>query len=361
MQMAKKIMMKGNVAAAEAAIRGGAEFFAGYPITPSTETLETLSFRMPEEGRVFIQAENEIASINMVLGAAACGARAFTTSSGPGMALKQEGFSYAARMELPYVVMNVQRWGVGLGMLDSGQVDYLRDTRAGGNGDYRHIVYAPDSVQELVDDLYEAFDVSQKYRMGVLILSEGYLGQMMEAVELPPFKEICRPDWGLDGTGEVGLKQLCPTYNMALAHELLPVRQERINRVCREMQRWESVETEDADYVLVAFGLPARVCVDAVRRLREEGCKVGLIRPKLVFPFPYDAFHRVNPNVRGFISVETNDLGQMVQDVALAAKRELPQRNVPVYCYTHSAGVPRVQDVVRYYRSVLDGAVKEVY
>ena len=184
---------------------------------------------------------------------------------------------------------------------------------------------------------------------------------MMEAVELPPFKEIRRPDWGLDGTGEVGLKQLCPTYNMALAHELLPVRQERINRVCREMQRWESVETEDADYVLVAFGLPARVCVDAVRRLREEGCRVGLIRPKLVFPFPCDAFRRVNPNVRGFISVETNDLGQMVQDVALAAKRELPERNVPVYCYTHSAGVPRVQDVVRYYRSVLDGAVKEVY
>ncbi|MBP3478865.1 MAG: 3-methyl-2-oxobutanoate dehydrogenase subunit beta [Oscillospiraceae bacterium] len=356
-----KVMMKGNVAAAEAAIRGGMEFFAGYPITPSTETLETLSSRMPEEGRVFIQAENEIASINMVLGAAACGARAFTTSSGPGMALKQEGFSYAARMELPYVVMNVQRWGVGLGMLDSGQVDYLRDTRAGGNGDYRHIVYAPDSVQELVDDVYEAFDVSQKYRMGVLILSEGYLGQMMESVELPPYKEITHPDWGLDGTGEVGLKQMCPCYNVALAHQLLPQRQERINRVCREMQRWENISVEDAEYVFVAFGLPARVCADAVYQLRAEGHKVGLIRPKLVFPYPFDAFKQVNPQVKAFISVETNDLGQMVQDVALAAKREFPQRNVPVYCYTHSVGVPRVQAVVDYYRSVCNGSVREVY
>lgn len=358
--MARK-MMKGNVAAAEAAIRGGAEFFAGYPITPSTETLETLSFRMPEEGRVFIQAENEIASINMVLGAAACGARAFTTSSGPGMALKQEGFSYAARMELPYVVMNVQRWGVGLGMLDSGQVDYLRDTRAGGNGDYRHIVYAPDSVQELVDDLYEAFDVSQKYRMGVLILSEGYLGQMMESVELPPYKEIVHPDWGLDGTGEVGLKQLCPSYNMALAHELLPVRQEKLAQVCREMQRFETFEVEDADYVMVAFGLPARVCRDAVTRLRAEGKKAGLIRPQLVFPFPFDAFARVNPQVKGFISVESNDYGQMVQDVALAAKKAFPQRNVPVYCDACSAGVPRVQEVADFYEKVCSGAVGEVY
>ncbi len=229
-----RVMMKGNVAAAEAAIRAGVDIFAGYPITPSTETLETLSYRMAEEGRIFIQAESEIASINILLGAAACGARALTTSSGRGMSLKQEGVSYAARLELPYVCMNVQRWGSGLGMLDSGQSDYLRDTRAGGNGDYRHIVYAPDSVQELVDDMYEAFDVSQKYRMEVIILSEGYLGQMMEPVELPPYKRPEKPrDWGLDGTGQVGLRQLCPWYTVPLAHTLLPERQRRLERVWR--------------------------------------------------------------------------------------------------------------------------------
>lgn len=356
-----KVMMKGNVAAAEAAIRGGAEFFAGYPITPSTETLETLSHRMPEEGRVFIQAENEIASINMVIGAAATGARALATSSGPGMALKQEGFSYAARNDIPYVCMNVQRWGIGLGMLDSGQVDYLRDTRAGGNGDYRHIVYAPNSIQELVDDMYEAFDISQKYRMGVLILSEGYLGQMMEPVELPPYKEIKKPDWGLDGTGEVGLKQTCACYNVPLAHKLLPKRQERLAQVCREMQRVETIAVEDADYVFVAFGLPSRVCADTVKRLRSQGEKVGLIRPKIVFPYPFDAFQKVNPHVKGFISVETNDYGQMVQDVALAAKKELPERNVPVYCYAYSVGVPRVGEVIDFYHGVLSGEKKEVY
>lgn len=356
-----KVMMKGNVAAAEAAIRGGVEFFAGYPITPSTETLETLSYRMPEEGRAFIQAENEVASVNMAIGAAACGARALLCSSGPGMALKQEGFSYAARNEIPYVCMNVQRWGMGLGMLDSGQVDYLRDTRAGGNGDYRHVVYSPNSVQELVDDMYEAFDVAMKYRMGVIIQSEGYLGQMMEPVELPPYKKPERPDWGLDGTGNIGIKQLCACYNVPLAHKLLPVRQERVNVVCREMQRYENIQVEDADYVFVAYGLPSRVCIDAVKKLREEGHKVGLIRPKLIFPYPEKAFAEVNPEVKAFISVESNDFGQMVQDVALTAKKVFSGRNIPVYCLTHSVGVPRVSEVIEYFYGVQSGKHKEVY
>lgn len=357
-----RVMMKGNVAAAEASIRAGVDIFAGYPITPSTETLETLSYRMAEEGRIFIQAESEIASINILLGAAACGARALTTSSGPGMSLKQEGFSYAARLELPYVCMNVQRWGPGLGMLDSGQSDYLRDTRSGGNGDYRHIVYAPDSVQELVDDMYEAFDVSQKYRMGVIILSEGYLGQMMEPVELPPYKKPEKPrDWGLDGTGQVGLAQLCPWYTVPLAHALLPERQRRLERVCQEMQRYETFQVEDADYVMVAFGLPARVCMDAVERLRQEGERVGLIRPKLVFPYPEEAFRAVNPAVKGFLSVETNDFGQMIQDVALTVKKVFPERNIPTYCYTYGVGAPRVREVMDYCRSVILGEIKEAY
>lgn len=348
-------LMKGNVAAAEAAIRAGVEFFAGYPITPSTETLETLSRRMPEEGRVFIQAEDELASINMILGAAACGARALATSSGPGMALKQEGFSYAARNDIPFVCMNVQRWGTGLGMLDSGQVDYLRDTRAGGNGDYRLIVYAPNSIQELVDDMYEAFDVSQKYRMGVLIESEGFLGQMMEPVELPPYKKPEKPNWGLDGTGEIGLRQLCPCYTTKIAHDLLPVKHEKLRRISREMQRAETVSVEDADYVFVAFGLPSRVCLDAVARLRAQGVRAGLIRPQLIWPFPEDAFRFVNPDVKAFLSVESNDYGQMIQDVALSVKKAFPARNIPAYCYTAGAGVPRVRQVLDFWQRVADG------
>ncbi|HWR50431.1 MAG TPA: 3-methyl-2-oxobutanoate dehydrogenase subunit beta [Bryobacteraceae bacterium] len=350
-----KTMMKGNVAAAEAAIRAGLDLFAGYPITPSTETLETLSHRMPEEGKQFIQAESELAGINMIMGASACGARVLTASSGPGMSLKQEGFSYAARNEIPYVCMNVQRWGAGLGRLDSGQSDYLRDTRAGGNGDYRQIVYSPYSIQELVDDMYEAFDVAEKYRIGVLVLSEGFLGQMMEPVELPPRKHREKAlDWGLDGTGAVGLKP--QRDNAAYLQHL----RGKLAQIDREMQRCELTDAEDADYIFVAFGLPARVCEDAVKKLRAAGEKVGLLRPRLVYPYPVEAFRRVNPEVKGFISIETNDLGQMIQDVALSVKKTFT-RNVPTYCYAHSMGVPRVQTVIDQYNKIKQGEIREVY
>jgi 2-oxoglutarate ferredoxin oxidoreductase subunit alpha len=352
--MAKRKMMKGNVAAAEAAVRAGVDIFAGYPITPSTEALEHLSYRMPQEGREFIQAENEIAAINMVMGAAATGARAMTASSGPGISLKQEGFSYIARHELPFVCMNVQRWGNGLGRLDSGQADYFRETRMGGNGDYKHIVYAPSTVQELVDMVYGAFDVAEKYRIGVMILSEAFLGQMMAPCLMPEYKKREKElGWGIDGTGKVGVKH-SPDHRKQVKTLI-----EKVAIIEEEMQDYEAIATEDAEYVLVAFGLPGRVCIDAVKELRAKGEKVGVIRPKLVWPYPVNAFKEVNKDVKGFISVESNDLGQMVEDVALSAKKVF-NRNVPIYCYPHSYGVPEVKVIVEKYYSIKDGKIEEV-
>ncbi len=353
--MGKKLL-KGNEAVAEAALRGGCDFFAGYPITPSTETLEYLSWRMPELGRVFIQAENEVASINMIMGASSCRARAFSATSGPGGSLMVEGFSYAARNSIPYVLLNVQRWGTGLGTLDSGQTDYFKEVKGGGHGDYRCVVYAPSSIQELVDNAYEAWDIAEKYRIGVVLLSEAYLGQMMEQVDMPEFKEKPYRDWGIDGTGKTclgaeSLKMRGP--------DGMKFKGEVYERVTNEMQRWEEYGLEDAEYVIAAFGLPGRVAMDAVKKMRENGIKAGMIRPKIVWPFPQKAFERVNKNVKGFISIETSDFGQFVEDVALNAKKS--GFNVPVYCNAHGKGVPGVGLITDYYKKVANGEVKEMF
>lgn len=349
--MAKKLI-KGNEAVAEAALRGGCDFFAGYPITPSTETLEYLSWRMNELGRVFIQAENEVASINMVQGASVAGARALTATSGPGGSLMCEGFSYAARAAIPYVLLNVQRWGTGLGTLDSGQTDYFKEVKGGGHGDYKSIVYTPASIQELCDVMYNAWDVAEKYRVGVVILSEAYLGQMMESVDMPPFKE--RPDrgWAIDGTGRTGMGEF------AAKCKDMKFKGQVYDQIKEELQDWEEYAIDDADYVVVAFGLPGRISMDAAKRLREEGLKVGVIRPKLVWPFPEKAFEKLG-DVKGLISVETSDFGQMVEDVALSAKKA--KKNVPVYCYAHGKGVPGVGIVADYIKSVIAGNEKEVF
>lgn len=355
-----KTLLKGNVAVAEAALRGGCDFFSGYPITPSTETLEYLSSRMPEIGlgSRFVQAENEMAAINMVMGAASAGARALTASSGPGVSLKAEGMSYAARYSIPFVLLNVQRWGTGLGSLESGQADYNRDCKGGGHGDYHNIVYAPYNIQEMVDDAYEAWEIAEKYRIGVTILSEAVLGQMMEGVEMPPFKKREQElDWGIDGTGTRGMKYPPGAGKLYLDHALA-----KYARVTDEMQRWTSYSTEDAEIVLVAFGLPARVCMDVVKKLRARGEKVGLLRPQIIWPFPWQGFqelHDVNPNVKAFVSVESNDLGQMVDDAALAAKKA--GYNVPTYCYAHSFGVPGVKQVIAKYEAIVSGEEKERY
>lgn len=239
--MAKK-MLKGNVAIAEAAIRAGCTFYAGYPITPQTEVMETLSYRMSEEGRTFIQAENEISAINMVMGSVWTGERSLTSSSGPGISLKQEGMSYLANMQFPAVILNVQRWGVGLGGLDSAQTDYLRETRGGGHGDYRSIVMAPSSIQESVDMMYSAFDIAEEYQNLVVILSEASIGQMMEAVDMPEYKEVRK----VKTTGSCGRPGAAYTQKFN-AHQ---------QRIKDELQRWEEIHCEDAEHIFVAFGIP---------------------------------------------------------------------------------------------------------
>ncbi len=350
----KKELWKGNNAVAEAAIRAGAAFFAGYPITPSTEILEHFSKRMPEEGRAFVQAENEIAAIHMVGGAYCTGKRALTASCAGGFSLMQEFTAYASDAELPFVIVNVVRAGRGIGSLESGQCGYRHSVYGGGNGDYRQIVYVPNSIQEMVDDMYEAFDVAEKYRMGVIILTEASLGQMMEAVEMPEYRrDLKKPAWAIDGVttwdrqadGHAFKKQCWV---------------EKLAKLNAEMQRAQCYEIEDADYVVVSYGLPSRSCGEAVRKLREQGLKIGFIRPQLVSPFPVDCFKQINPKVKGVICVETNDFGQMVSDVAVTVKRTF-ERNVPVYLYNYGIGIPTVDEVMTFCGVVQKGECKEVY
>lgn len=348
-----KKMWKGNHAIAEAAMRAGCEFYAGYPITPQTEVGEYLSSRMPELGRRFLQAENEMSAIYMIFGAYACGMRSMTSSSGPGFSLKQEGIAYLCANNFPAVLVNVQRWGPGLGTLDSSQTDYLRDTRGGGNGDYRVIVYAPNSIQETVDLMYNAFDVAEKYRNPVEILSEAALGQMMEPVEFPPFKERKEDlGWTFDGTDRPHGRIDNPGKPGAL--------RDKVNAIMANEQRWENYMVEDADYVFVAFGLPSRTSRNAVDLLREQGVKAGLIRPITVWPFPFDAFKEIPGTVKGIISVESTDAGQLVEDVALATKR-MCQGNVPVYGLFSGQKIPKTKEIVAYVNGILSGENKEVF
>lgn len=342
--MAKK-MMKGNVAISEAAIRAGCTFYAGYPITPQTEVMETLSYRMAEENRVFIQAESEIAAISMIMGAAWAGEKALTSSSGPGISLKQEGISYICANNLPCVILNVCRWGNGLGSLDSAQTDYCRETRGGGQGDYNTIVMAPASIQESVDMMYEAFDIAEKYHNPVVILSEAALGQMMEAVELPESKPLRKLSL-MGGFGRAS-KQFSVKY---AAH-----RQQMLN----DLERWECIETDDADYIFVAFGMPSRVAMDAVFRLRQRGEKVGLLRPVHLWPFPFKAFDDIG-EIKGFIVVETNETGQMVGDVGLAAKKS-GHGDTPVYSMATGNECATEDDIIAYFNAVKENAVKERY
>lgn len=349
-------MIKGNEAAAEAAVRAGLEVYAGYPITPSTEVMEYLSDRMPELGRGFIQAESELAAINMVMGVSACGKRVMTASSGPGVSLMQEGISYMAQYEYPCVLLNVVRWGNGLGALDGAQTDYHRETRGGGNGDYRNIVLCPATVQEYADIMADAFDLAEKYRNIVVVMADSGLGQMMEPCELPDFRPLKKAEWGLDG------KFRTPRSNF-LNRDLVGESEQYMNKI-REIreneQRWEAEHIEDADYIFVAFGLCGRVAKGIVKELRAAGERVGYIRPITAWPFPNKAFLNVNPSVKGFITIETNGEGQMVDDVALAAKKH-GMGNVPVFALPYVCGVPKDAQIKHDFEAVKQGSVKEVY
>ncbi|HEC33538.1 MAG TPA: 3-methyl-2-oxobutanoate dehydrogenase subunit VorB [Chloroflexi bacterium] len=325
--MAKELW-EGNAAIAEAAVRAGVEAFFGYPITPQTEVLEHLSKRLPELGRVFLQAESEVASINMVYGAACAGARAMTSSSSPGVSLMQEGFSYIACSEVPAVVTNIMRGGPGLGNVQPAQGDYFQAVKSAGHGDFHMIVLAPANVQEAIDLIVLAFDLAEKYRTIVMFVADGSIGQMMEPAEMPPMRPVRppeeRPSWAL--TGAKGRKPniITSLYLGAENMERVNLRlQAKLKEIAANEVRWKEYSTEDADLLLVAFGTVGRVCQTVVREAREKGLKVGLLRPITLWPFPSARIAELAQQVRGILTVEMN-AGQMVEDVRLAVEARCP-------------------------------------
>ena len=323
--MAERIIMKGNEAIAEAAIRAGCRHYFGYPITPQTEIAAYMAKKMPKIGGVFLQAESEVASINMVYGAAAAGVRVMTSSSSPGISLKAEGLSYIAGSDIPALVVNVQRGGPGLGGIQPSQSDYFQATKGGGHGDYRMIVLAPASVQEMASLTIKGFDLADKYRMTSMILADGTIGQMMEPItfEDAEIKTYEKP-WALTGTE--GKRE----HNVITSLYLKPDELEQKNferyvkyaAVEKNEAMWEDYMMEDAEIGVVAFGIASRVAKNAVVAARKEGLKVGLIRPITLWPFPNAAFEAAK-NVKAFVSVELS-MGQMIEDVRLATGCRVP-------------------------------------
>ena len=325
-------LMKGSEAIAEAAIRAGARFFFGYPITPQTEIPEYMSARMPEVGGCFLQAESEVAAINMVYGAASTGARVITSSSSPGVSLKQEGISYCAGAQLPCVILNVMRGGPGLGSIQASQGDYNQATKGGGNGDYHLITYAPASIQEAINIFGFAFDKAEKYRVPVLFLADGIMAQMMEPVEMPEMVEYKvdpeKKPWAATGwkPGDDPAKRAV-INSLYINTEELTVHNNNLQAIYREIEKnevmYEAYMTEDADYIITAFGTVARIAKSAVNELREKGIKVGLFRPITVWPFPYKELKEAAVNAKAVLDVEAN-AGQMLIDVKLALEGTKP-------------------------------------
>jgi 2-oxoglutarate ferredoxin oxidoreductase subunit alpha len=333
-----KVLMRGNHTVAEAAVRAGCRYYFGYPITPQNETPEYMADRLSKlEGGSFIQAESEIAAINMVIGASMAGGRAMTSSSSPGISLKQEGMSFLSALELPAVIVNMSRGGPGLGNIAPAQSDYFQATRGGGHGDYRTIVLGPSSVQELADLTFEAFDLADTYRTPVVILGDGMLGQMMEPVEFPPdvqLKKLPPKDWTL--TGARGRPS-----RIIKSLLLDPVEEEEHNwklmrkyeKIAKEETRWETFESDDARMLVVAFGTAARIAKGAIKRVREQGLKVGLVRPISLWPFPTRVIRDFSKKVKHFFVFEMN-MGQMVEDVKLAL-----EGNAEVHFYGRPGGI----------------------
>lgn len=328
------VLMKGNEAIANAAIRCGADAFFGYPITPQSEIIETLALLKPWEttGMVVVQAESEVSSINMVYGGAGAGKRVLTTSSSPGIALMQEGISYMAGAEIPGVVVNVQRGGPGLGTIQPSQSDYFQATRGGGNGDYNVIVLAPNSVQEMADFVDLAFELAFKYRNPVMILSDGVIGQMMEKVVLPPFKprrteEEVRKECPWATMGRTKDREPNILTSLELKPEVMELRnihlQEKYQTIRDNEVRYEAQQCDDADYIIVSFGSAARIGEKAVELARAEGIKVGLFRPITLWPFPSKEIAAAAKGKKGILVSEIN-AGQMIQDVKLAVNGALP-------------------------------------
>jgi 2-oxoglutarate ferredoxin oxidoreductase subunit alpha len=322
----EQTLMKGNEALAEAAIRAGMDAYFGYPITPQSEILEYLIKHGPERDVVVLQAESEVASINMVYGAAGAGSRVMISSSSPGISLMQEGISYIASAQIPCLIVNVQRGGPGLGTIQPAQSDYFQATKGGGHGDYRLIVLAPASVQEMADFVVDGFELAEKYRNPAMILTDGALGQMMEGVELPEENQLPKevPAWATRGKPEDKDRRIItslfiqPEEMEAVNHVL----QEKYHRMQSEA-RAEVIQTDDAEVIFVAFGLASRICQKVVEMAREQGVKAGLIRPITLYPYPSDVIREAADRVERFIVVEMN-AGQMIEDVRLAVEGKKP-------------------------------------
>lgn len=350
--MAEKVLMKGNEALAEAAIQAGCHHFFGYPITPQTELAAYMSKRLPKIGGTYLQAESEVAAINMVLGASSAGIRAMTSSSSPGISLKSEGISYMAGSDLPALIINVQRGGPGLGGIQPSQADYWQATKGLGHGDFHVLVFAPSTVQEMVDLVSDAFDTAEKYRMPAMILADGMLGQMMEPVVLPENtdrKPIDKP-WAANGHQNKRKHNIINSLYLTpnALEDLVRERYKRYETIEATEQRAEEYMTEDADLVIVAYGASSRVARGAVNKAREMGLKVGMVRPITLWPFPADAVKRAADHAKDLLVVEMS-MGQMVDDVKLAVECK-----VPVHFYGRTGGViPTPNEVLGEIKKIL--------
>lgn len=351
--MSEKVLMKGNEAIGEAAIVAGCRHYFGYPITPQTELTEYMAKRMPQVDGVFVQAESEVAAINMVYGAAGAGARTMTSSSSPGISLKQEGISYIAGAELPCVIVNIMRGGPGLGGIQPGQGDYFQATKGGGHGDYRNIVLAPNSVQELVDITILSFDLADKYRNPVMLLGDGALGQMMEPVAFTPSSSV-PPEKPWAAGGMRGRKEPNIINSLYLQPEQLEKHNIRLQEkyaVIEENEvRYEELHTDDAELIIVAYGITSRIARSAIEKARADGLKVGMLRPISLWPFPSAPLARLACSAEAFLTIELS-AGQMVEDVRLAVNGAKP-----VYFYGRTGGMmPNPKAIYEQILNVMSG------
>lgn len=350
-----KILMKGNEAIGAAAIKAGCKFFFGYPITPQNELPEYMSREMVKAGGVFLQAESEVSAINMVYGAAGCGARVMTSSSSPGIALKQEGISYIAGAQLPCVIVNVSRGGPGLGGIQPSQADYFQSTRGGGNGDYRLLVYAPATLQEAVDLVMEAFDAADYYRNPVMILADGMIGQMMEPIEFGENakRELPEKNWVTTGTKGTRKPNIINSLSLDAAElERMNIHLHEKYKLMEEKEvRYELHNMDNAEIVIVAYGTTARIVKNAIDALKEEGINVGLIRPITLWPFPMKAFDFIPKTTKALLSVEMS-MGQMIDDIKIAGNGRWP-----VHFYGRCDGmIPKPDAVVAKVKEIIGGA-----
>ncbi len=350
-----KVLMKGNEALGAAAIQAGCKYFFGYPITPQSELPEFMSRELPKVGGMFVQAESEVAAINMIYGAAGTGARVLTSSSSVGVALKQEGISYIAGAELPAVIINISRGGPGLGGIQPSQADYFMSTRGGGNGDYRHPVYAPATVQEAVDLTMEAFNVADYYRTPVIVLGDGMIGQLMEPVEFkePKKRDLPAKDWATTGTE--GNRKPNIVNSLFLDPQALEDHNWKLDRKYKEIEEnetlYEMYKMEDAEIVMVSYGTTSRIVKNAIEALRAEGIKAGLIRPITLWPYPTKAFSEIPATAKALLSVEMST-GQMIDDVKIANEGRLP-----VHFYGRTGGmVPTPDAIIAKAKEILGGA-----